>query len=47
MDNSLNYADIIKETLLTATSTQPRLQAIRLYPVCDLDSGHFLVVAMG
>ena len=47
MDNSLNYTDIIKKTIQDATITQPRLQAIRLYPVCDIDSGHFLVLATG
>jgi hypothetical protein len=25
----------------------PRLQAIQLYPVCDVDSGHFLILATG
>ena len=47
MDNSLSYADILKKTLQEATIAQPRLQAIRLYPVCDVDSGHFLVLATG
>ena len=47
MDNSLSYADILKKTLQEATSAQPRLQAIQLYPVCDVDSGHFLVLATG
>jgi len=30
-----------------ATRNQPRLQAIKLYPVCDTDSGHFLIIATG
>jgi hypothetical protein len=47
MDKSLSYIDIIKKTLHDATITQPQLQAIRLYPVCDIDSGHFLVLATG
>jgi hypothetical protein len=47
MDNSLSYADILKKTLQEATRAQPRLQAIQLYPVCDVDSGHFLVLATG
>ena len=45
MDNSLSYADILKKTLQEATLAQPRLQAIELYPVCDVDSGHFLILA--
>ncbi|HEY9694079.1 MAG TPA: hypothetical protein V6D15_17900 [Oculatellaceae cyanobacterium] len=45
MERSLNYADILKKTLQEATRTQPRLQAIQLYPVCDADSGHFLILA--
>lgn len=47
MDNSLSYTDILKKTLQEATIAQPRLQAIQLYPVCDVDSGHFLVLATG
>jgi XisI protein len=47
MDNSLSYADIIQSTLQEATKDQPRLQSIQLYPVCDRESGHFLVLATG
>jgi hypothetical protein len=47
MDNSLSYADIIQSTLQAATKDQPRLQSIQLYPVCDRESGHFLVLATG
>ncbi|HEY9804970.1 MAG TPA: element excision factor XisI family protein [Candidatus Obscuribacterales bacterium] len=47
MDHPLNYADILKKTMQAATANQPRLQAIKLYPVCDTDSGHFLVLATG
>jgi hypothetical protein len=55
MDNSLSYADIIENTLKQATKDQPRLQSIRLYPVCvrvsvasaNRSSGHFLILATG
>jgi XisI protein len=47
MDNSLSYADIIENTLKEATRDQPRLQSIRLYPVCDRNSGNFLILATG
>ncbi len=47
MDNSLSYADIIEQTLKEATKDQPRIQSIRLYPVCDRDSGNFLILATG
>lgn len=47
MDNSLTYADIIQNTLNAATKDQPSLQQIRIYPVCDRDSGNFLVLATG
>ncbi|GEM_PF-437993 len=47
MERSLNYADILKKTLQEETRAQPSIQAIRLYPVCDMDSGHFLVLATG
>lgn len=47
MDNSLNYANIIQNTLQEATKDQPQLQSIRMYPVCDRASGHFLILATG
>ncbi len=47
MDQSLSYADILKKTVQSATIDQPRLQPIKLYPVCDSESGHFLVLATG
>lgn len=47
MDHPLSYADILKKTVQAATADQPRLQAIKLYPVCDMDSGHFLILATG
>lgn len=47
MDNSLSYADIIENTLQEATKDQPRLQSIRIYPVCDRASGNFLILATG
>ena len=47
MDNSLNYAEIIKKTVNAATIDQPSIQAIKLYPVCDAESGHFLILATG
>ncbi len=47
MDNSLTYADILKQTLQEATRAQPGLQAIDLDSVCDVDSGHFLILATG
>lgn len=43
----LSYPDILKKTVQAATVNQPRLQAIKLYPVCDRYSGHFLVLATG
>ncbi len=47
MNNSLNYAETIKKTVNAATIDQPSLQAIKLYPVCDAESGHFLILATG
>ena len=46
-DNSLSYADIIENSLKEATKDQPRIQSIRVYPVCDRDSGNFLIMATG
>jgi hypothetical protein len=47
MDNTLSYAEIIQNTLQEATKDQPRIQSIRMYSVCDLNSGHFLILATG
>ena len=47
MDQALSYAEILKKTVQAAVVNQPRLQAIKLYPVCDRESGHFLVLATG
>lgn len=47
MDQSLSYTELLQKTVQEATIAQPSLQAIKLYPVCDTDSGHFLVIATG
>ena len=47
MDQTLSYIDILRKTVQEAVANQPRLQAIKLYPVCDIESGHFLVLATG
>lgn len=47
MDQTLSYTDILKKTVQEAAIQQPRLQAIKLYPVCDTECGHFLVLATG
>ena len=38
---------MIENTLKAATKYQPRIQSIRLYSVCDRDSGNFLIMATG
>ncbi len=47
MSKFLDYAEILKQTVKDATIHQPRLQAIKLYPVCDIESGQFVVLATG
>lgn len=47
MAASVDYVSILKKTLHDAVRVQPRLQQIRLYPVCDAETGHFLVLATG
>ncbi|MBD2178377.1 XisI protein [Pseudanabaena sp. FACHB-1998] len=47
MSKLLDYSQILKNVVYDATVHQPRLQAIRLYPVCDLESGQFVVLATG
>jgi hypothetical protein len=43
MAASVDYVSILKKTLHDAV----RVQQIRLYPVCDAETGHFLVLATG
>ncbi len=45
MNDRLDYAKILKKVVKDATINQPSLQPIKLYPVCDPESGHFLVLA--
>ncbi len=45
MSNSVEYSEILKKVVKNATIHQPSIQPIKLYPVCDLESGHFLVLA--
>ncbi|MEM9246157.1 MAG: hypothetical protein AAGA67_10520 [Cyanobacteria bacterium P01_F01_bin.153] len=47
MDRTLSYAEILKKTVQGAVAGQPRIQAVKLYPVCDTESGHVLVLAIG
>jgi hypothetical protein len=45
MSKPVDYSEILKKVAYDATIHQPSLQRIKLYPVCDLESGHFLVLA--
>ncbi len=47
MFKPVDYSEILKKVVKDATIHQPRLQAIKLYPVCDLESGQFVVLATG
>jgi XisI protein len=47
MDKSLKYADILTQVLRTESTIQPRLQKLRISPVCDRDSGQFLIIMTG
>jgi predicted RNase H-like HicB family nuclease len=47
MNDRLDYAKILKKVVNDATIHQPSLQPIKLYPVCDLESGQFVVLATG
>lgn len=47
MDLTLSYAEILKKIVNDATVDQPSIQAIKLYPVCDVESGNFVVLATG
>ncbi|MEI6330753.1 MAG: element excision factor XisI family protein [Pseudanabaena sp. ELA645] len=47
MSNSVEYSEILKKVVKDATIHQPSIQPIKLYPVCDLESGQFIVLATG
>ena len=47
MPKPLDYVEILKKVVKDATVDQPSIQAIKLYPVCDTESGHFVVLATG
>ena len=47
MDNTLRYADILTQVLRKESSLQPRLQKLKISPVCDKESGQFLIIMTG
>ncbi len=47
MDNTLNYADILTQVLRKESAIQPRLKTIKIIPVCDKESGQFLIIMTG
>ncbi len=47
MSKPIDYSEILKKVVKDATIHQPSIQAIKLYPVCDLESGQFVVLATG
>jgi XisI protein len=47
LSNTAAYTQILKKTVQDATIAQPRLQAIKLHPVCDTEAGYFLILATG
>ncbi|MBD2624392.1 XisI protein [Microcystis flos-aquae FACHB-1344] len=47
MDNTVNYADILTQVIRKESAMQPRLQNLKITPVCDPESGHFLIIMTG
>ena len=47
MSKPVDYSEILKKVVYDASIHQPSIQAIKLYPVCDVDSGNFVVLATG
>jgi hypothetical protein len=47
MSKPVDYSEILKRVVYDEIIHQPSIQAIKLYPVCDLESGHFVVLATG
>ena len=45
MSKPVDYSEILKKVAYDATIHQPSLKPIKIYPVCDLESGHLLVLA--
>ncbi len=44
MDNTVNYADILTQVIRKESAMQPRLQTLKITPVCDPESGNFLII---
>lgn len=47
MDQTVNYAEIIRRVLLAEARHQPSLQPIKLTAVCDDSIGQYLLIATG
>lgn len=47
MDNTINYADILTKVLRKESTIQPRLKKLKISPVCDKESGQFLIIMTG
>ena len=47
MDNTVNYADILTQVIRKESAMQPRLQNLKITPVCDPESGNFLIIMTG
>ena len=47
MDNTVNYADILTQVIRKESSMQPRLQTLKITPVCYPESGNFLIIMTG
>ena len=47
MDNTVNYADILTQVIRKESAMQPRLQTLTITPVCDPESGNFLIIMTG
>ena len=47
MDQTINYAEILTRVIREEAEPQPRIQPITIAPVCDPESGQFLLIATG
>lgn len=47
MDNPLNYADILTQVIRKESNLKPRFQKLKISPVCDKESGQFLIIMTG
>lgn len=47
MDNSQQYAELLKQVFRTTAMQHPNPRSLKIRSICDLEAGQFLLVATG